>query len=129
MSESGYASGLREFKAAVDVFPERATARFKAVAHDTAVRIVAGYRQKLLSQTKARKTAASARVLDESADKRYVANVPGDPDDPANLSMWLEYGTKQMSAKPALRPTGDEQDARYKRDMASAAEGVLKALE
>ncbi len=127
---SGLASSqLNELKTAVNALPDRVTSALKEVARETATRIVAGYRERLLAQTKAHKTAASARVLDESADKRYVANVPGHPDDPEGLPFWLERGTSRMSAKPALRPAGDEQNERYKSEMAKAAEDVLKALE
>lgn len=127
MAESSVTvTGLKEAKAAVDKLPTVVTAALKQVAQRAANRIVSSYRVHLLSQTKAHKTAASARVLDESKERQFVANVPGDPSDPANLAMWLEYGTSRMSAKPALRPAGDAENDRYKADMASAAETAAK---
>lgn len=119
-------TGLAEAKAAIEKLPDTMTAALKAHAKATAERIVAGYRARLLSRTKAHKTAASARVLDESDEKQFTVNVPGHPDDPANLPSWLEYGTARMSAKPALRPAGDEQNERYKSEMASIAERTMK---
>lgn len=123
-------TGLTEARAAVNALPDTVTAALRDHAKRTADLILVGYRQRLLSQTKARKTAASARVLDESAEKQYTVNVPGDPDDPANLPGWLEYGTSRMVAKASLRPAGDEQNDRYKSEMATIAERTVKeALE
>ena len=124
-------TGLREAMAAVDKLPETVQARVKQVAHATAERIKVGYQQRLRSQTHGTgKTAASARVLDESDEKQFTVNVPGDPDKPANLPMWLERGTRYMTAKPSLRPAGDAENERYKREMAAAYEEAVKdALE
>ncbi len=120
------ATGLKETLAAIERLPATVTAGLKEVARRTSADIVDDYRRRLLSQTKARKTAASARVLDESDRKQFVANVPGDPADPEGLTGWLEYGTQRMNAKPSLRPAGDAQNDRYKREMASAAERLMK---
>lgn len=119
-------TGLRELEHAIERLPETMTAALKAHAKVTADRILEGYRQRLLAQTHAHKTAASARVLDESDEKQFTVNVPGHPDDPANLSLWLEYGTIHMVAKPSLRPAGDEQNERYKAEMAAIAERTMK---
>ncbi len=126
MADAGVTvTGLTELRAAVDRLPETVTAALKGVAQKTAVRIRDEYRRRLLAQTKAHKTAASARVLEELDKKQYVVNVPGDPADPANLAWWFERGTRRMAAKPALRPAGDAENDRYKRDMAAAAAKVL----
>jgi HK97 gp10 family phage protein len=123
-------TGLTEAKATIAKLPETVTSALKAVAKRTADRIVPEYQRRLLSQTKAHKTAASARVLDESDEKQFTVNVPGHPDKPANLPRWLEYGTRHMVAKPSLRPAGDAESERYKSDMAAAAErAVREALE
>ncbi len=123
-------TGLEEAKAAVAKLPETVTAALKAVAKRTADRIVPEYQRRLLSQTKAHRTAASARVLDESEEKQFTVNVPGHPDDPQNLSLWLERGTRHMVAKPSLRPAGDQENDRYKSDMAATAERTMReALE
>ena len=98
-------TGLREAQAAVERLPETIAAALKGVAGATAERIRAGYVQRLLSQThRTGRTAHSARVLDESAEKQFVVNVPGHADEPAHLPNWLEYGTRFMVARPSLRP-------------------------
>ncbi len=124
---SGLASSqLNDLKTAVNALPGRVTQALKGVARDTAARIVEGYRQRLLAQTNAHRTAASAVVLDETADKRFVAHVPGDSSHTPELPFYFEYGTERMPAKPALRPAGDSENARYKSDMAKAAEDALR---
>lgn len=120
-------TGLREAMAAVDKLPETVQAHVKQVAHATAERIKVGYQQRLRSQTHGTgKTAGSARVLDESDEKQFTVNVPGDPDRPAALPGWLERGTRYMTAKPSLRPAGDAESERYKREMAAAYEDAVK---
>lgn len=119
-------TGLREAMVTVDRLPETVTAALREVAKSTAERIKVGYQQRFRAQTHGTgRTAESARVLDESEEKQFTVNVPGHPDKPANLPMWLEYGTRFMSARPALRPSGDAETERYKRDMAAAAEKTM----
>lgn len=124
-------TGLTEARAAVEQLDATVTARLKTVAKATADRIAANAATILRSKTHGTgKTAATIRVLDESAEKQYTVNCPGDPDRPANLPLWLERGTRYMVARPFLRPAGDAEDARYRTDMAAAAEGAVKqALE
>lgn len=119
-------AGLEAAKRQIEMLPAAVTAALKEVARQTAERIKEGYQQRLLAQTKAVKTAASARVLDESDQKRFDVNVPGDSADPDELPFWLERGTHKMAAKPALRPAGDAENERYKNDMAAAAYGAAK---
>jgi len=128
VSDGGaFVTGLKEARAFAEALPDEVKAKLKQVAADTAERIRAGYVQRLTEQTHGTgKTARSARVLDESDENRFVVNVPGDPSQPANLPRWLEYGTRFMEARPALRPAGDAENERYKSDMADAAESVLK---
>lgn len=83
-------TGLREAMAAVEKLPETVTAALRGVAKSTAERIKVGYQQRLRSQTHGTgRTADSARVLDESAEKQFTVNVPGDKEKPANLPGWL----------------------------------------
>ncbi len=120
MSDSDLARSLADLKTSVNALPARVTAALKAVAHDTSTRILSGYRQRLLAQTKAVHTAASATIIDESGDKRFVVHVPGEHGN--DKALWFEHGTKKMPAKPALRPAGDGENERYKQNMAAAAE-------
>ncbi len=131
MADSGVTvTGLKEARAAVEALDVTVVTALKAVAKRTADRIAVNAASMLRSKTHGTgKTAASIRVLDESADKRYVVNVPGDASEPANLPLWLERGTRHMVARPFLRPAGDAESARYKSEMMAIAErSVQEAL-
>lgn len=120
-------TGLSEARAAVDKLPDAVTDALKGVAKRTADRIAANAATILRSKTHGTgKTAASIRVLDESADKQYDVNVPGDPSDPSNLPLWIERGTRFQQARPFLRPAGDAEHDRYKREMGEMATQVVK---
>ncbi len=120
-------TGLKEAYAAVDQLDVTVTAALKDVARRTADRIAVNAAALLRSKTHGTgKTAASIRVLDESDEKRFVVNVPGDSESAANLPRWLEYGTRYMVARPFLRPAGDAESERYKSDMAAVAERTLQ---
>lgn len=122
------ANGLREAIAAVQQLPEAVTNRFKAVAEATANRIAENARRNLLSKTRAVKTAASIVVQDQTAKKQFNVHVPGDPSDDPKLAFWLETGTRNMPAKPYLRPAGDAESQRYRQDMTAAATAVISGV-
>ncbi len=123
-------TGLRELQQAIQHLPDAVTAAMKGEARSSADRIAAHAKSLLRAQTHGSgKTADAIRVLDESAEKQFVVNSPGDPDRPANLPIWLEYGTRFMLARPHMRPAADAESTRYKANMAAAAEAaVSKAL-
>jgi HK97 gp10 family phage protein len=127
MADSGVTvTGLKEARAAVDALPETITRVSKGIAKTFADRIAVNAASMLRSKTHGTgKTAASIRVLDESADQQYTVNVPGDPEDPANLPLWLERGTRHMVARPFLRPAGDAESESYKREMAAVLERTV----
>ena len=119
-------TGLRELNQAIDRLDETVTAELKKTARASADRIAHHAADLLRSRTHGTgRTAAAIRVLDESSDKQFVVNSPGDPERPANLPIWLEYGTRFMTAKPHMRPAADAESERYKVDMAAAAERVV----
>ncbi len=120
-------TGLKEARDAVERLPETVRDALKTVAKQTADRIAKNAATILRSKTHGTgKTADSIRVLDESVDQQYTVNVPGSPDKPANLPMWLERGTRFMAARPYLRPAGDAESERYKSEMSQAAERSVK---
>lgn len=116
-------SGLRELEQAIERFPAAVTEALKTTARASAGRIATNAKAILRSKTHGTgRTANAIRVLDESRDKQYVVNSPGDPDRPANLPIWLEYGTRFMTAKPHMRPAADAESARYTAAMTATAE-------
>ncbi len=72
------------------------------------------------------KTAESVQLLDESADRKFVVIVPGDPARPSNLPFWLEHGTVYMRARPFQKPTEMEEEPQHQRDMQTAADAVAR---
>jgi hypothetical protein len=120
---SAAVTGLRELQAAIQKLPDAVTAALKAEARASADRIAAHAASLLRAQTHGTgRTADAIRVLEEGADKQFVVNSPGTADRPANLPIWLEYGTRFMTAKPHMRPAADAESAAYKQHMAAAAE-------
>ncbi len=139
---------LAALKAAIDRFPAEVTAALKAVAKASADRIAVHAATILRSKTHGTgATADSIRVLDQSARKRYVVDVPGGPQPTIslhrmkrsgrthtqrvttwNLPLWLERGTKKMAARPFLRPAADAESDRYKANMRAAAEAAAVKL-
>lgn len=123
------AQGLRELNRAIDKLPFVVSEALKRSARESAERIARNAASILRSKTHGTgRTADAIRVLDESARKQYIVNSPGHPDRPAMLPMWLEYGTRFMSAKPYMRPAGDAESERYRTNMTAAAERAAKMV-
>jgi hypothetical protein len=118
-------TGLRELEQAIERFPSEVTAALKTTARASADRIASHAKSILRSKTHGTgRTADAIRVLDESKDKQFVVNSPGDPSKPANLPIWLEYGTRFMTAKPHMRPAADAESSRYTTAMTATAEQI-----
>jgi len=125
MAGSVTVTGLRELEQAIERFSAEVEDAFKATARASADRIATNAASMLRSKTHGTGTTARAiRVLDESKDHQYVVNSPGDPERPAGLPGWLEFGTRFMTAKPHMRPAGDVENERYKANMTATAERV-----
>jgi HK97 gp10 family phage protein len=116
-------TGLRELEQDIERFSTAVTDAFKATAFASAERIAANAKAMLRSKTHGTgRTANAIRVLDESRDKQYVVNSPGDPEQWSNLPDALEFGTRFMAARPYMRPAGDSESPRYKAAMTATAE-------
>ncbi len=114
---------LKELHDAVERLPDTVQAALKAQAKETAEAVARRAAEILRFKTHGTgATAAAIRVLDESDRKQWVVNSPGDPKDPANLPMWLEFGTRHMTSRAYMRPAADEASQDYIRDMTAAAE-------
>lgn len=123
-------TGLKELAAAIDRLPQTVTADLRLVAASTAYRIQARAKQILRSKLKtpAHALVDGIVVLDEPEKKRYVVDSTRPADQPTNLPLWVERGTRFMAARPYMRPAGDAEDERYKRDSLKAAESVIDRL-
>ncbi len=120
-------TGLAELRAAVDRLPETVTQALRAVAWRSSRNVMAAAKANLAAKTHATgRTGRSIRVIEEADEKRFVVIVPGDSAQPANLPMWLEYGTKHMQARAYLRPAMDAESAHYLREMARVSVDVVR---
>lgn len=116
------ATGLTELRRAIDQLPRAVELALRNVAWHSSRRIQARARQLLLSKTHGTgKTAASIEVIEDEAERSFIVHPAGNPDRPANLPLWLERGTRHMTARPFMRPAADEEDPRYKRESEQAA--------
>lgn len=122
---------LDELADHIDHLPATVEVVLQATAYRHALAIAARAAAILRSKTHGTgKTARAIRVLEQLDRKQYLVNSPGDPSDPANLPMWLEYGTRYMLARAYMRPAADAAHAAYVRDMTQAAlTAIQTALE
>lgn len=115
-------TGLAELKQSIERFSDDQTAALKAVARATAERILARERQLLASQTHGEgNTAAALFIEDDSANTRFIVRFGLIKGRPANLPIWIEYGTVHQPARPFVRPAADAEVERYRRDMEAAS--------
>lgn len=130
MSSAGATTtGLAEMRASVDRLPQDVTAKLRAIAWRTSRRVMEGMQRRLTHQDNpplhAVKTAASVHVIEEADRKQFVVLVPGDPDRPRNLPMWLEHGTVHMRARPFQKPTEMEVEPQHQQEMVAAANAAV----
>lgn len=122
-------TGLEELRREIEALPRTVTLALRAVAWQSSRRLQARAREILRSKTHGTgKTAASIEVIEEADQNQFVVHVAGNPDRPANLPNWLEFGTRHMAARPYMRPASDEEDPRYRRESEQAALGAVKGL-
>lgn len=130
MVSSVKASGVKELRAIVEGLPRAVTLALRGVAWNSSRKIRTEAQRILRSKTHGRgRTADAIVVIEEEQEQQFVVVSQGHPDDPANLPLWLERGTKYMAARPYMRPAGDAEDAHYKRESMKAAEAVGQTLE
>lgn len=131
MAEAGAtATGLRELSAAVDRLQADVTVALRAVAWRASRRIMDRAKQILGSKLKTDARALiDAIVVIEEADKRqFVVASQAPSNQPANLPLWIERGTRFMAPRPYMRPAGDAEEARYLSESMDAATAVADKL-
>lgn len=136
MSKAGAdATGLKELAANIDRFDKEVTARLRAVAFRKS-REVKEIARRLAprddspprgTHTEGNPHLADSIVIVEHADKKEFQVFPETPWLP-NLGLWIERGTVHESARPFMRPAGDQVDASYKAEMLAVADGTAKEL-
>ncbi|MEO8678146.1 MAG: hypothetical protein ABI665_03815 [Vicinamibacterales bacterium] len=115
-------SGVAEMRRQIERFAPDQAAALKAVARETAERILKRERQLLTSQTHGEGNTANALFIeDDSANKRFIVRFGRIQGRPAHLPIWIEYGTVHQAARPFVRPAADAEVDRYRRDMDAAS--------
>lgn len=127
MSSAFTQTGVEETRRQIEQFDDDQTAALKAVARATAERILERERALLAAQTHGEgNTAAAIYIEDDSANKRFVVRFGLIRSRPANLPIWIEYGTVRQPARPFVRPAADAEIERYRHDMAVASEAAAR---
>ena len=120
-------TGLVELRHAVERFSDDQTAALKAVARATAERVLRRERQLLADKTHGEgNTAAALFIEDDSANKRFIVRFGLIKGRPANLPIWIEYGTVHQAARPFVRPAADAEKEPYRREMEAASAGAAR---
>jgi HK97 gp10 family phage protein len=125
-------TGLEQLRAGIQRLPDDVTAALKTVALRSAKIVAGDAARTLLSQQKSdsHKLADAIEIVEDVEEKqmRVVSKPPSGQ--PANVTIWNEYGTSKMSARPYMRPAADRARADYTRQVEAAAVAVVrKALE
>jgi HK97 gp10 family phage protein len=125
-------TGFNEFALAMVQFPPELEKALQEVARDTAERIAT--RARRLVPVRSGRTKNSIRVVADLKHHRYYVEVgphegmPADKDWPANLSIWIEFGTRYKSARPFMRPAVDAERDPYGLSLEAAAIRILKRM-
>ncbi len=122
-------TGMKEMEQAIREFPAAEQAALKEVARQTAEREKATARSLVRVDTGI--TRDSIVVTDDSEHHQFLVTVGPTPH-PGHKGHWstyvrdflawdIELGTKNMAARPFMRPASDQEQERYKSDMESAS--------
>lgn len=135
MSDACTITGLAEFNAAVTRLPDTVTLALKRVAEGVANRVMGGARTRLLHPSPGYKhpggpgqgaLAAEIEIVADVDHKQYIVESHAPGRYPANLPLWVEFGTEHMPARPYMAPSLKAESAQYVRDVEAAAVGVVR---
>lgn len=124
-------TGLAELKRAINALPKDVTLALRAVAWRKSREAYAIAKATLRSKLKtpAHKLIDNIEIIEDAAKKEFVVISQAPDDQPANLPLWVERGTRQMAARPYIRPAGDAIDESYKSESLKAAASVVSGWE
>ena len=100
----------------------------KAIAKETAERIKDDAQGRLRRQTSGTGRTADAITVEEGADGYYKVTSGNMGDRPANLPIWLESGTKHMTAKPYFYGAVQLEAGTYLRRVEQAMQDAIDGL-
>ncbi len=147
MPNAGVSStGIKELADAIDRFPKEVEEALRAIAWRTSRAVMA--RAKANVPVDTGYTRDNIHVIEEPDEHAFIVNAGTDRPrvrialhrskrsgrihtQKVSLNMlpnWLEYGTRFMTARPFMRPAGDAENDRYKRESTAAAEAAANTL-
>lgn len=122
-------SGMREARAAIERLAPAVRASLRSVAQRTALRIRDGARHRLLAQTQGTgRTAAAIAVREDPDEKAFAVESKAVRPSPANLPLWLEFGTVHMTARPYMRPAVEAESDRYVSELRDASGETVREV-
>jgi len=122
------ADELAALRQQIDQFPDEVTKALRAVASVTAGRVQRRAREIVASKVKRGASVVAITIVDDRQHKQFLVIAEGAHDKPANLALWIERGTRYLTARPFLRPAADAETHRYSEDMLQAAGHVAEGL-
>ncbi len=138
MNEGCTIDGLTQTVAAIQRLPDTVTLALKRVAQGSANQIALQARTRLLSPSPAFKRpgpgygilASGILAREDLPNRQYVVACAAPPGYPANLPIWVEFGTIHMPARPFMGPAARAESASYVSAVEAAAVDVVRqALE
>jgi HK97 gp10 family phage protein len=118
---------LAALRRKIERFPSEVTAKLRAVAWRKS-REVKAIAERLAPRDEGPRSphnegnphlADSIVIIEDAEHKQFLVR-PETPWQP-NLGLWLERGTSKMTARPFMRPAGDQVEASYRSEMIDAA--------
>jgi hypothetical protein len=127
MADSSYTqTGLSELQAQITQFPATVTRRLRIAAERRARVVYADMVRLLNAQTHGEgNTARALEIVEDAANKQFIVRFGLIDDRPANLPLWLEYGTVHMTARPFARPAAEANRAPYAQDQQAACDDAM----
>lgn len=123
MANAVTTTGLDAYRAGLSRFPAVVRLAFQTTAAHTAATIAA--------RARANAAARGWRVLPQEvrvehlpSEQRYRIVVRPTPPRPANLPLWLEFGTSKMTPRPFILQPAREANARYPADVDAALQAA-----
>jgi len=132
MAEGVTTTGLDEMRRAIEALPAAVQNGLQEVAQQTAARIATRARQHV--RVRSGYTHDQIEVQHDPQRRQSLITVgptpshPATKDHPAMLAVWLEYGTRYMSAHPFMRPASDAEQDRYRRDLETASAAIAEQV-
>lgn len=134
MADEGLTTtGLTELIRSLDQWPAAETVAARQVAADTAARQQARARATLLSPTPsllhgristAEHVADAIELVEDAPNQKFQVISKAPRGNPANLPIWIEFGTSKQAARPYMRPAADAETERYHHDLEAAVAAV-----